>query len=398
MPTSAAPMTPPTSTEDAVERARSLFGSIRERARETDDARHVPRELVDAFVETGLVRTLIPTRWGGTELGLLAHFDVSIEIAKAAGSMGWISSFFMAHSFFLAHFPEQAQADVWNQDGPDALIGTSFAPVGRVTPADGGWKLSGDWAWASGIEHCTWIMLGGVVPGPDGGAPEYRLFLLPTSEIEIVDTWYSAGLRGSGSDNVVVDDVFVPEHRTMAMEGMREGRSPGAEIHANPLYHRPQMSYDGSPMVAPAIGVARGVVDAWQDHVRSKSHSYTQEQIAAAIPMQLCLAESATQIDCADMLVRRALTQVESDATITLEDRVRNRRDITYATRLLVKAVNELMAMAGASALRDDSPIQRGWRDVRAISSHVFCNFNAAGENYGRMAFGSPLNPRDPFF
>jgi len=158
------------------------------------------------------------------------------------------------------------------------------------------------------------------------------------------------------------------------------------------------MSHGGSAMVAPAIGIARGVVEAWQDHVRSKANSYTQEQVAGAIPMQLCLAEADARIDCADMLVRRALQLVESGRPITLEDRVRNRRDITYATRLLTAAVNDLMGMAGASALRDDSPIQRGWRDVRAIACHVFCNFNAAAENYGRMQFGFDLNPRDPFF
>jgi 3-hydroxy-9,10-secoandrosta-1,3,5(10)-triene-9,17-dione monooxygenase len=150
--------------------------------------------------------------------------------------------------------------------------------------------------------------------------------------------------------------------------------------------------------VAPAIGIARGVVQAWQDLVHSKAHSYTQDQVAAGIPMQLCLAEADARIDCADMLVRRALELVESGVPITLEDRVRNRRDITYATRLLTAAVNDLMGMAGASGLRDDSPIQRGWRDVRAIACHVFCNFNAAAENYGRMQFGFDLNPRDPFF
>jgi alkylation response protein AidB-like acyl-CoA dehydrogenase len=114
--------------------------------------------------------------------------------------------------------------------------------------------------------------------------------------------------------------------------------------------------------------------------------------------MQLCLAEAAVRIDSAELLLRRCLALVDSGAEITLEDRVRNRRDITYASRVVVRAAEDLMQMAGASALRDESPIQRGWRDVRAISCHVFCNFNAAAENYGRMAFGFALNPRDPFF
>ena len=241
-------------------------------------------------------------------------------------------------------------------------------------------------------------MLGGLIPPEQGdGAPEYRLFLVPTSELTIVDTWYSAGLRGSGSDNVVAKDVFVPDHRTVVMETLRDGHSPGSETNTDPIFRRPFMAYAGHAMVAPAIGIARGVLEAWQEHVRSKAHSYTQAQVAAAIPMQMALAKAAVQIDIAEMLVRRCLAMVESDAEITLADRVRNRRDITYSTRLLVEAVNDLIQVAGASALRDESPIQRGWRDVRAIACHVFCNFNAAAETYGRLALGFPLDPRDPF-
>jgi 3-hydroxy-9,10-secoandrosta-1,3,5(10)-triene-9,17-dione monooxygenase len=387
---------PPQTRQEAVDRARALFPMFRDGARAADDARHLPREMIDAFVRSGLVRTQVPARYGGTELGLIAHYEIAVELGRAYGAMGWVGSFLIDHPFVFSHFNQQAQEDVWTTDGPDALIGTSFVPVGRVEPAEGGWRLSGDWAWASGIEHCQWVLLGGVVHTEDG-QHQFRLFLLPTSEVEIVDTWYSAGLSGSGSDNVVVKDVFVPEHHTLYMQPVIEGHAEGSAIHENPMYNKPFMTYGGHAMVAPAIGIARGVVEAWQDHVRTKANSYTQEQVAGALPMQLVLAESATKIDCADLLVRRALTMAESDHEVTLEDRVRNRRDITYATRLLVSAVNELMGMAGASALRSESPIQRGWRDVRAVACHVFCNFNAAGENYGRMAFGFPLNPRDPF-
>jgi 3-hydroxy-9,10-secoandrosta-1,3,5(10)-triene-9,17-dione monooxygenase len=387
---------PPKTREEAVERARGLFGMLRDGARAAEDGRHLPREMIDAFISTGLVRTQVPKQFGGTELGLTTHYEIAVELGRAYGSMGWVGSFLIDHPFVLSHFSLQAQTDVWGADGPDALIGTSFVPVGRVEPADGGWRLSGNWAWASGIEHCQWVMLGGVITTPEG-EHQFRLFLLPTSEIEIVDTWYSAGLTGSGSDNVVVHDVFVPEHRTLYMQPVIEGHAEGSSGHESPMYHKPFMTYGGHAMVAPGVGIARGVVESWQDHVRTKAHSYTREQVAGALPMQLVLAESATKIDCADLLVRRALTMAESDHEVTLEDRVRNRRDITYATRLIVGAVNELMGMAGASALRSESPIQRGWRDVRAVACHVFCNFNAAGENYGRMAFGFPLNPRDPF-
>jgi len=388
----------PRTREEAVRRARSLFPLLRDLARRADDERHLMPEMVQAVTGAGLVRTLVPRRWGGSELDLTTHMEVAIELGRAYGSIGWVGSFLIDHPFILAHFREEAQQDVWGVTGPDAIISTSFVPVGRVAAAPGGWSLSGDWSWASGVGYADWIMLGGMVPGGEGEHPEYRLFLVPASDVTVRDTWYSVGLRGSGSDNVVAENVLVPEHRTVAMHMLRDACSPGARVNTAALYNQPFMAYGGHAMISPAIGIARGVAEAWQEHVRARSHSYTQDQVAAAIPMQLCLAEAGARIDAAELLLRRCLAPVDSGAEITLEDRVRHRRDITYAGRLLVSAVDGLMQMAGASALRDESPIQRGWRDVRAITAHVFCNFNAAAENYGRMAFGFPLNPRDPFF
>ncbi len=388
----------PRTRDEAVGRARSLFPLLRDLARRADDERHLVPEMVQAVTDAGLVRTLVPRRWGGSELDLTTHMEVAIELGRAYGSIGWVGSFLIDHPFILAHFPEEAQQDVWGATGPDAIISTSFVPVGRVAAVPGGWSLSGDWSWASGVGYADWIMLGGMVPGGEGEHPEYRLFLVPASDVTVRDTWYSAGLRGSGSDNVVAENVLVPEHRTVAMHTLRDACSPGAQVNTAALYNQPFMAYGGHAMISPAIGIARGVAEAWQEHVRARSHSYTQDQVAAAIPMQLCLAEAGARIDAAELLLRRCLALVDSGAEITLEDRVRHRRDITYAGRLLVGAVDGLMQMAGASALRDESPIQRGWRDVRAIAAHVFCNFNAAAENYGRMAFGFPLNPRDPFF
>jgi 3-hydroxy-9,10-secoandrosta-1,3,5(10)-triene-9,17-dione monooxygenase len=398
MPVTVTSGTGPTLTrEDAVGRAKSLFPLLRSLAREAEDRRHLLPEMVEAFAGAGLVRTLVPRRWGGSELGLTTHMEVAIELGRAYGSMGWVASFLIDHPFILAHFEEAAQHDVWGVTGPDTLIATSFAPVGTVTAAPGGWLLTGDWAWASGVAFAQWIMLGGLVPGP-GEHPEYRLFLVPTRDLVVVDTWYSAGLRGSGSDNVVASGVFVPEHRTVVMATLLEACSPGGKVNPAPVYNQPFMAHGGHAMVSPSIGIARGMVEAWQEHARSKTHSHTREQVAAALPMQLCLAEAAVRIDSAELLLRHSLAMVDSGATITLEDRVRNRRDVTYVNRILVRAVEDLMQLAGASALRDESPIQRGWRDVRAISCHVFCNFNAAAENYGRLALGMPLNPRDAFF
>jgi 3-hydroxy-9,10-secoandrosta-1,3,5(10)-triene-9,17-dione monooxygenase len=369
---------------------------MRERARRTDDERHLLPEMVEAFTDAGLVRTLVPARYGGEGLALTDAMDVTIEVAKAYGSMGWVGSFWSDHPHWVGFYPEEAQNEVW-ADGPDARIATSFVPVGKVDRRDGGFRLSGEWAWASGVGFSSWVMLGGLVPR-DGAAPQNRLFLVPVSEVTVVDTWFNAGLRGTGSDNVVADAVFVPEHRTLVMETVREGRAPGAAVNPDPHFRAPLMTHAGYAMVGPAIGIARGVIEDWAQSARAKAHSYTREQLAAALPMQMQLAESAALVDTAEMLVRGCLDRVQSGDSLQVEDRVRHRRDISFSARLLTRAVDELMQSAGASALRDESPIQRGWRDVRTIACHVMLNFNAAAENYGRLALGLPLNPRDPFF
>ena len=255
-------MTPDTGTpqtrDDAVGRARALFPLLRGGARRADDDRHLLPEMVEAVTAAGLVRTLVPRRWGGSELDLTTHMEIAIELGRAYGSMGWVGSFLIDHPFILAHFNEEAQQDVWGTGGPDARISTSFVPVGRVVRAPGGWSLTGDWAWASGVAYADWIMLGGMVPSGRDDHPEYRLFLVPTSELKIVDTWYSAGLRGSGSDNVEADAVFVPEHRTVAMAGLLHAHSPGAKVNTSALYNQPFMSHGGHAMVSPGIGIARG--------------------------------------------------------------------------------------------------------------------------------------------
>jgi len=369
---------------------------MRARAGEAETVRHLLPEMVTAFTEAELVRTLVPRRWGGAGLGLTDAMDVTIELARAYGSMGWVGSFWSDHPHWIGFYPEAAQQEVW-ANGPDARVATSFVPAGRVTAVDDGFLLSGEWAWASGVGFSSWVMLGGLVPR-EGAPPQNRLFLLPTSEVTIVDTWFNAGLRGTGSDNVIAEQVFVPEWRTLVMEDVREGRAPGTAVNVEPHFRAPLMTHAGYAMVAPAIGIARGVIDDWAANARAKAHSYTQEQVAATVPMQMAMAESAALVDTAELIVRRCLERVQSDQELGLQDRVRHRRDISFAARLLTRAVDDLMQTAGASAMRDESPIQRGWRDVRTIALHVMLNFNAAAENYGRFAMGLPLNPRDPFF
>jgi len=383
---------------ELVERAKAMFTKIRGSALEAETERHLPDEWVEDYTRAGLVRTLVPRRWGGYELSFSDATNIGVEIGRANGSAGWVLTYYTDHNYLVALWPEQAQAEVW-EDGPDSRVATSFVPHGNVERADGGYVLSGDWPWASGIRHSHWIILGGLVfPVDEQEHPHLRLFLVPSRDFTVEDTWHNAGLAATGSDNCLVTRAFVPEHRTVDMAMLREGQSPGAAVNTNPIYAAPLIAIASYALLAPAIGIARGGFESWLEGAKAKVHSYTGEQISAGAPIQIRLAHVSAQIDAAELLARRCLSAVEDAGEMDLTGRVQNRRDWTAAMRMLVAAMDELIQVAGASGMLLENPVQRAWRDVHTISSHVTMNFEAAGENFGRMSLGLPLNPRDPFF
>ncbi len=226
-----------------------------------------------------------------------------------------------------------------------------------------------------------------------------RLLLVPTSELEHVDTWYSAGLRGSGSNTVKADNVFVPEHRSVSFATMRDAQSPGSEVNKNPIYRTPFLAVHTYALFGPALGLSRGGYGEYTQWARQRSLSYTQQATAQHVPIQIALAEIAAQIDAAELLARRCLATARRDYSgMTLETRVLLRRDFAYAMKMLRNAMEMLIKISGAGSLMDSNPVQRCWRDVHAISSHVVMGWDVPAENFGRMELGLGRNEAYPAF
>jgi 3-hydroxy-9,10-secoandrosta-1,3,5(10)-triene-9,17-dione monooxygenase len=376
--------------------ARAMAPRIRELAVETERRREVPAETVEAYKAAGLVRTLMPKRWGGFELDFEDAFDIGLEIGKSTcGSSAWCLSYMTDHAFLLAAFPEEAQHDVWSRD-PDAGIATSFVPNGQVTPVDGGFRLNGKWPFASGIAHCDWIFVGGMYFG--GAEPDLLLFLVPKADFGILDVWQNAGLRGSGSNTVVLDDVFVPVHRTCSFAGIREGKTVGGETNPGWIYHVPIVAAGVQALLSPAIGVARGAYAEFLEWNRGRVAKYTMAQVAEQAPFQIRIAEAEANLQVAEMLVRNCLKVVREQHPISFEQRIHNLRDFTFAVRTVVKATNSLIQVGGATAMYDDNALQRAWRDVQTIACHVYLNFENAAENFGRLQLGIARNAHNPMF
>jgi 3-hydroxy-9,10-secoandrosta-1,3,5(10)-triene-9,17-dione monooxygenase len=242
-------------------------------------------------------------------------------------------------------------------------------------------------------------MIGGLVQRAGEEHPDMRLYLVPASDLIQDDTWYCAGLRGSGSNTSVLDNVFVPEHRSVSFSTLREGCSPGSQLNTNPIYRAPFIAVHSYALLAPVLGLAHGGYAEFTDWTRKRYLTYTQLNIAQHVPVQIRVAEIAAQIDAAELLARRALALARADyAGMSLETRTLLRRDFTYAVRSIREAMDDLVKISGSSGLLDDNPVQRCWRDVHAISSHVVMNWDVPAENFGRIEFGLGLNPAYPMF
>ena len=385
--------------DELVGRARALAPKLRERAVRAERDRNIPQESVDEFIDAGLIHTLQPKRWGGYEHDHEVAFDIAVELGKSTcGSSAWCLNYLADHACMLALFPEEAQHEVWSRDKA-ACIATSAAPTGTVTAAPGGYRLNGRWSWCSGLRHSHWIMIGGLVHRAGEDHPDMRLYLVPVSDLKQDDTWHCAGLRASGSNTAVLDDVFVPEHRSVSFSTLREGNSPGSKVNTHPIYRAPFIAMHSYALLAPVLGLARGGYADFTTWTRQRYLTYTPLSIAQHVPVQIRIAEIAAQIDAAEQLARRAFKLARQDYTgMTLETRTLLRRDFTFAVRTLREAMDDLVKISGSSGLMDDNSIQRCWRDAHAISSHVVMNWDIPAENFGRMAFGLPLNPAYPMF
>jgi 3-hydroxy-9,10-secoandrosta-1,3,5(10)-triene-9,17-dione monooxygenase len=373
--------------------ARDLVPELRARADEADELRRMPDATVESLRDSGLFRITRPRSFGGHEADYDVFIQVVTELARGCASSAWNLSVFAMHDWFLAIFPEEAQRAVWDADA-DALICATFAPQGTACRVDGGYRVSGRWQFASGCDHATWLAVGANVENE----PAPRSFLLPAGEWEIDDTWFVSGLRGTGSKDVTVDDVFVAEERTLSMIDAISGQGPGSRIHQAPLYRVPFAPALGFALVAVAPGIAEQALEAFKERMRERVFAYSATKQAEHVPAQIALAESAAEIDAARMFIERDCAEIVETLRrgdeVPQPARARARRDLAFAVRLCTRAVDRLFSSSGAHAIFDGSVIQRAFRDVHAIGAHAMHDFELAAEDYGRIELG--LDPRRP--
>lgn len=381
------------SKQKLIEHIRALAPGFRARAEKAEQARRLPRESIDEFLDAGLARMLVPPRFGGSGLDLDAWVEVVHEISKADASHGWCASLLIHHPHYLAQCSEEAQQAVW-ADGPDVAIAASVMPLAKVRAAEGGYRISGASPFASGVGHGTWVFVGGMLD--TRGHPEWTLFLVPPGDYTVKDTWFTAGMCATGSNTIVTDEVFVPASRILRMADLREGAGPGSALHENPMYRAPLMSYAPLTFVVPMLGAAQGAYETFREWTRTRQAS--GGLVADLASIQTRLARTAASLDAAELLARRGLDTAMAAERPPLALRARSMRDYVRAGELTMEAIDTLLAMSGTAGFASSHPVQRAWRDIHFAAMHTSLSVERNYTHFGRMELGLPLEPGQVFF
>lgn len=358
---------------------------LRERAAETKALRKVPQASIDELQEIGFFLALQPKRYGGLELSPQDFFRMQIALAEGCMSTAWASGIIAVHAFQIAVMDDRAQQTIWG-DSIHTRVSSSYAPMGKVTVVDGGFKLSGRWGWSSGSDHCTWALLGAIIPG-DG----YRTFLVPKGDYDIIDTWQSMGLEGTGSNDIAVNDVFVPDYMTHKQTDGFACTNPGQAVNTAPLYQLPWAQTFIRVVCTPAIGACKAAVDLYKHAVLNKA-SGDPTKLAGDTQVQERIAAALNGIDEMEALLFRnfdaMMALVEAGKPVPVEDRVRYRYHASLVITKSIDIIDSLFEVAGGQSVFLGSEIQQRFLDVHTARAHVANNPTSFARNLGGLGLG----------
>jgi resorcinol 4-hydroxylase (FADH2) len=382
-------------------RLRELRSEIASRALATEKAKRVPAETMEALRDTGAFRTMQPKRFGGYEYGPAEMAEIGFELGCACGSTGWCGTLAVCFGWKMAFFPLEAQEEVYAD--PDNLLAVSYTPSPKVEEVAGGYKISGTWPYASGVDSAAWLILAVLIPGK-GTPPSLAWCLVPVSDVVVDhDSWNVSGLEGTGSKTVAISDpVFVPKHRVLPIGAVFSGKVPGLEVPGNHQARYGFPTFGPTALVSPIVGMAQGALDAFTETARNAQRMARPgvfEKVAESPLIQSLIGSAAARIDAAQTLMVTSLREgqevVRAGGTLDTEQRVRIRRNHGFAARTSAEVVNDLFFKVGAASIDEKSRVQRFWRDANAAALHTSIDWDTLSALYGTQQLG--LQPQGLF-
>jgi 3-hydroxy-9,10-secoandrosta-1,3,5(10)-triene-9,17-dione monooxygenase len=383
-------------TQELLERARKLAPLLKERATAADHARRVPDESIQELLDAQLFQILVPSRFGGFELRFSTVMDVGLELARGCGSTAWLYCLLCNHHWILAHYPLEAQEEVYNGKR-HAFFPQTVSGRGSARKVDGGYRISGQWGFATGVDFSDWVSATVSLDKENPHPLEDRLnFLARTSEVQVLDTWFTSGMRATGSRDFVMKDVFVPDRRVVSQAVMLSGKTPGRAALPNyTMLGAPYFSVLLSAVLGPLLGLTLRAIDEFAAYTKARI-GIAGINHAARASTQIKLGYARVRYDAMYRVARAIFEEIEtalvSGQKIPAEQKIRNRRDAAYVGDECTKIVDGLVDSAGSRGQHESSPFQHIQRDVHTIRTHIVFDLEDAMEAYGRQMLGLPID------
>jgi alkylation response protein AidB-like acyl-CoA dehydrogenase len=377
--------------DELVERAASLRPMLERNAAQTEEDRRVAEENIRAIADAGLFRITVPKRYGGYEVSFRTKLDVSAKIAEGCGSTAWVVALTNVCNWFTSLYSEKAQDEVFGAN-PDARVSGVFSPTARTRRVDGGLIVSGKWFWSSGCLHADWAVVGVPVVDQAGEVVDQGLALIPMGELEIEDTWFVAGMKGTGSNALIAKEVFVPDHRILSIVRAIEG-DYATERKEEALYRSAFVPVAALILVGPQLGLGRAALQLVIDKAPKRAIAYTFfEKQTDSTAFQMQVAEAAMKIDTAHLHAYRAAADIDDAAARgeypDFKTRARVRADTGLVATRVKEAIDILLTAHGAGSFALSNAMQRIWRDSNTAARHAVVLPPVSNEVYGKALLG----------
>jgi len=377
-----------------------LVAQARTRADAAEKERRVPADSVARLREAGLFRAFVPRLYGGDERALSEVLDAATDLAAGCPSTAWVGTLCAFHNIAVCWLDKRGQDEIFAQ-GPDVIVASSVAPMGALAPAGDGFRLTGKWSFASGVEHATWIMVGATLKSGEA-PPDYVFAFVRASEIALVDDWHVSGLRATGSKSIELNDVLVPRHRVVLLRTVQDGTAPGLAQHTQPFYKLPWYPLFICAFPAVGLGTAIAMLEGFREHIRARVDGFSGAAFQTSSGSAVRMAAAAAEIDAARLIFRRDVAALERAAReerpLLPGESERIMYDAAFIMDACSRAAVLLFRGSGGRALYESHPLQRHFRDIHAMTQHVAMDLDRAGETYGRLLLQNPalaLGARD---
>ena len=378
-----------TTGPELVARARALTPLLAANAAEAEKQRKPVDAVIKALEEAEIYKLMVPKCYGGLELDMDTFFEVGVALGEGDASMAWVSNFYIEHNWIFCQFPEKFQKELF-ASRTYVLAPVLISPTATVMPEKGGFRLNGRWQWGSGIMHGEWVLPTATEITPEG-KPNPRWFALPISDVTVEDTWHVDGMIGTGSNDVVIDNVFIPEERAVSIGEMMSGHAPGSQLHDGPLYRTPMMGVLPLGAAMPALGQAKTALRLFRERLTERVFLDANKQVQRSAS-QMRLARAEVEVCEVELLLRHFVEDVCTKRnTATIEDRARWAAQLAMSVHQCKKIIQDVVEASGLHAHFEDNPLQRGQRDVNTLACHYLFDLDGRLELYGKVLLGQEL-------